>query len=348
MNEKKMNRYVVLLLTFLLSMIVGAVFMLLVGYDPIKAYSELIRGAFIGSGNIGTTLQKFVPILLTGLGFALAGSVGCFNCGIEGSLYLGAMTAAIVGHYAAALPMPIHFLACFAAAMTVGGLWAAIPGFLKVKWGVDEICVTLLATYVAKFFTSWLCNGPLSAGTGIPQTKPVAEDILLPQFLKPSQSNAGLFIALLVLVFVIWMMARSTMGMKLKMVGLNPMNAQYLGINSKKTVMAGMILSGVMGGIAGAIEVLGVYGCYLDNFSVNISNDGMLASLIVSNDIFLVPLMSFFISALKAGALSMERFAGVPRSVVDTLTAIFIIFATMETLFYFLVKNKKQKGGNKK
>ena len=95
------------------------------------------------------------------------------------------------------------------------------------------------------------------------------------------------------------------------------------------------MVSGALGGIAGAIEVLGSYGYFLDNFSLNIANDGMLASLIVWNDILLVPVMSLFVAALKAGALSMERFAGVPRSVVDTITAVFIIFATMETLFQF-------------
>ena len=119
------------------------------------------------------------------------------------------------------------------------------------------------------------------------------------------------------------------------MVGLNKKNAEYLGVNVKKVVIQGMMVSGALGGIAGAIEVLGSYGYFLDNFSLNIANDGMLASLIVWNDILLVPVMSLFVAVLKAGALSMERFAGVPRSVVDTITAVFIIFATMETLFQF-------------
>lgn len=131
------------------------------------------------------------------------------------------------------------------------------------------------------------------------------------------------------------------------MVGTNRTNAEYLGMNAKKIIVRGMMLSGALGGIAGAIEVLGVYGYFLDNFSLNIANDGMLSSLIVWNDIYLVPLMSFFVSALKAGALSMERFAGVPRSVVDTITAVFIIFATMETLFNFLLKFQGKRRRNR-
>lgn len=344
MVEKKTNRYVTLLLTLLLSMAAGAVFMLIVGYHPLEAYTQLLKGAFIGTGNLGTTLQKFVPILLTAVGFAIAAKVGCFNAGIEGELYLGAVAAAWAGHYIKGVPAPLHMFLCFAAAIIVGALWAAIPAILKVKWDVNEICVCILSVYVAKYFTSWLCNGPMSAKTGIPQTPDVAKGVLLPQILKPSQANMGLFVALVVVAAVIWMLYKSTLGYKFNTVGLNMKHAEYMGINSKKTVIQGMMLSGAMGGIAGAVEVLGVYGYFLDNFSLNIANDGMLSSMIVWNDIRLVPVMSLFIAALKSGALSMERFAGVPRSIVDTITAVFIVFATMETLFTF----HKRKSTNKK
>lgn len=342
MNERKLNRGVVLLLTLILSMIVGAVFMWINGYHPLDAYMQLLKGAFAGSVNLGTTLQKFVPILLTGLGFAVAAKVDCFNAGIEGELYLGAMAAAWAGHYVTFLPGPLHILFCFAIASLAGALWAAIPAILKMKWGVNEICVCILSTYVAKYFTSWLCNGPLSAGTGVPQTPEVSKDVMLFQFMKPSQANVGLFIAIAIVIFLIWLMSKSTIGLRFTMVGSNRFNAEYLGMDARKIIIRGMMLSGALGGIAGAIEVLGVYGYFLDNFSLNIANDGMLSSLIVWNDLYLVPLMSFFVSALKAGALSMERFAGVPRSVVDTITAVFIIFATMETLFNFLLKFRKK------
>lgn len=352
MEKEKSNRYVTLLLTLILSMVVGAIFMWLVGYHPLDAYVQLFKGAFIGKVNLGTTLQKFVPILLTGLGFAVAAKVDCFNAGIEGELYLGAMAAAWAGHYVTFLSGILHILFCFLVAMVVGALWAAIPAILKVKWNVNEICVCILSTYVAKYFCSWLCNGPLTAGSGIPQTPNITDDAVLPKILAPSQANFGLFIAIAIIFFIGWMIYKSAVGMKFQMVGLNKKNAEYLGINVKKVVIQGMMVSGALGGIAGAIEVMGAYGYFLDNFSLNIANDGMLASLIVWNDILLVPVMSLFVAALKAGALSMERFAGVPRSIVDTITAVFIIFATMETLFQVSKGRfagwKKEKQGNSK
>lgn len=342
MAEQKTNRYVTLFITLVFSMLVGAVFMWIVGYHPLDAYIQLFKGAFGGKVEFGTTVQKFVPILLTGIGFAVAGRVGCFNAGIEGELYLGAIAAAFVGHWVQGVPAPIHMLLCFLAAAVVGALWAAIPAVLKNKWNVNEICVCILSSYVAKYLTSYLCNGPMSAMTGMPQTPEVEEGVKLTQILEPSQANTGLFIAILILAVVIWMLYKSTLGYKLNMVGLNPFHAQYMGIDPKKMILQGMLISGAIGGIAGAIETLGVYGYFLDNFSLNIANDGMLASMIVWNDIRLIPVMSFFIAVLKAGSLSMERFAGVPRSIVDTITAVFIIFATMEGLFKISLKRRKK------
>lgn len=344
MVEKKTNRYATLLITLVFSMLVGAVFMFLIGYHPFDAYIQLFKGAFGGTVAFGTTLQKFAPILLTGVGFAVAGRVGCFNAGIEGNLYLGAITAAFVGHWVRGLPGPIHMLLCFAASAVVGALWAAIPALLKNKWGVNEICVCILSSYVAKYITSYLCNGPLSAMTGMPQTPEVEEGVKLVQILKPSQANTGLFLAILIVFLVFWLLYRSTIGYKLNTAGLNPAHATYMGIDAKKMLLQGMMISGAIGGIAGAIETLGVYGYFLDNFSMNIANDGMLASMIVWNDIRLIPVMSFFIAVLKSGSLSMERFAGVPRSIVDMITAVFIIFATMEGLFALNKLRRNAKG----
>lgn len=337
------SKYVNLLLTIILSMLIGAVFMLILGYNPVEAYYQLFRGAFSGKLNFGTTLQKFVPVLLTGVAFAVSARADAFNAGIEGEFYLGALAAAWVGYTFTSLPAPIHMLLCFLVAAVVGALWAAIPAYLKGQWGVNEICVTILLTYVAKYITSYFVNGPMSANTGVPQTPTIADGVRLPVIMKPSMAHAGLFIAIVIVALVLWLMSRSTIGYQYTTVGFNPSHAAYMGISPKKTLLRAMMLSGCIGGIAGCIEVLGTYGYFLDNFSLNIANDGMLASLIVKNDIKLVPLMAFFLSMLKAGALGMERYAGVPRSLVDAIAAIFIIFATMEAMFAFLHNRKEKK-----
>lgn len=340
---KPTNKYINLLLTTFVSILIGAVIMLALGHNPIEAYFELFRGAFVGKLNFGTTLQKFVPLLLTAIAFAISSQVGIFNAGVEGELYLGAIAAAWVGFTFTNVPGPILILLCIVAAVIVSAAWAYIPGSLKAYLGVNEVCVTILMNYVAKYITSYLVNGPFSAKTGVPQTPTIAEGAKLAQFMKPSQANTGLFIAIAVVIIVIWILQKSTIGYKFKSVGLNFKHAEYVGISPKKTMINAMLLSGIVGGIAGALEVLGTYGYFLDNFASSIAADGMLASLIVKNDIKMVPFMAFFLSVLKSGALGMERYTGVPKSIVDTIIAIFIIFATMETLFAFIQKRKVKK-----
>ncbi len=336
------NKYVNLLLTSVVALFIGAVIMLVLGHNPIEAYIQLFRGAFVGKLNLGTTLQKFLPLLLTAMAFAVAARAGVFNVGVEGSMYLGAISAAWVGFTFSSLPGVVIIVFAILIASIVGALWSAIPGSLRAGLEVNEVCSTILLNYVAIHITSYLVNGPLSGKTGVPQTPPIAEGAKLTQFLRPSQAHTGLFIGIVVVILLIWIMNRSTIGYRLTSIGFNAKHAEYVGINPKKGILLAFLMSGAIGGLTGGLEVLGTYGYFLGGFSAGIAFDGMLASLIVKNDIKMVPFMAFFLSVLKAGALGMERYTGVPKSIVDMIIAIFIIFATMETLFAFLQKRKKR------
>lgn len=340
---KLSGKYTNLLLTTLASLLIGAIIMLALGFNPVYAYIELFKGAFIGKLNFGTTIQKFLPLLMTSMAFAVAARVGAFNIGVEGQMYLGAMAAAWFGFTFVKLPGLVIILVAMVLAAFVGAAWGAVPATLKVKLGVNEVCTTILMNYVAILFTSYLVNGPFSAKTGVAQTPAIAESARLMKFLKPSQAHIGVAIGIVIVISLIWILTRSKIGYKFMTVGLNPFHAEYIGIDPKKAVVGGMMLSGAIGGIAGALEVHGTYGYFLDGFSVGIAFDGMLASLIVKNNLKLTPFMAFFLAALKSGALGMERYTGVPKSIVDTIIAIFIIFATMDTLFSFVKKEKQKK-----
>ncbi|EHM10364.1 LOW QUALITY PROTEIN: ABC-type uncharacterized transport system, permease component [Thermanaerovibrio velox DSM 12556] len=336
-----MNKFLNSILTALLALAVGAAAIALMGQNPVESYVELVKGALVGKFNLGGTLEKFVPLLLTALAFSVASKASVFNVGVEGELYLGAMAAAWVGVAFGPMPWPIHLLLCFAAAVLAGALWALVPGYLKAYYDVNEVCVTILANYVAIFFTSYLVNYPLSSGLGAPQTTPVPDYLLLTRIMPPSMANTGLFLSLAILVACYWVVHKSTWGYRLRAVGENRQYAEHVGINSKAVMLWAMAPAAPWGGVAGAIQVLGVFGCFVDNFSPGLAFDGMLASLIARNDIRLIPILSFFLAALKSGALGMERFTGVPKALVDTVIALFILLASMEGLFKFSFKINK-------
>lgn len=311
-----------ILITILVAMGVGALFIIAIGENPIDAYAALFRGAFDGKLRLGTTLAGFTPLLLTSIAFAVAAKAGAFNVGVEGEVFLGGITAAYIG---------IN--------------WTFLPAVLRAYYNVNEVCTTILMNTVALYITSYLVSGPMSAGTANAQSLPVT--VRLYQFMKPSSVNVGIFIAAITVIVIIFMLQKSSWGYKIRTVGLNPTHADYVGIDSKKVFVGAMMLSGMLGGMAGCIEVLGVHGYFLNNFATGLGSNGMLAALIVKNNMVSTPFMAFFLAVLKSGAMGMQQSTGVPKSLVDTITAVFIIIATMETAFQFTKKRKKKTEGKK-
>lgn len=332
-----------ILLIILVSLTLGAILILIIGQNPLDSYAALFKGAFVGKLNIGNTIANVTPLLLTSMAFAIGAKGGGFNVGVEGELFLGGITAAYIGLHWTFLPGPIQIVACFLGAIIVGALWAAIPGALKAYLNVSDVCTTILLNYVALNICSYLVSGPMSAGLANSQSKPLVNKVLLKKFMMPSNANVGVFIAVVIVLLIIWMYKKTTFGYKINTIGSNPFFGDYVGIETKRTFVRMYMLTGILGGIAGCIEVLGVHGAYIDNFGTNLGFNGMLAALIVKNNLALTPFMAIFLGVLKSGALGMQQSTGVPKSIVDTITAIFIIVATMETLFEFKKKFKNRK-----
>lgn len=345
MDKKKIDLKSVanVLLPLVISLVIGAIVIVLMGENPIDAYGALIKGAFKGKLKLGTTLASFTPLLLTSTAFIVAAKAGAFNCGVEGGVFLGGITAAYIGINWTFLPRPLLILACFLGAMLIAALWALIPAALKVYYNVSEVCSTILMNSVALYITNYLVSGPMSAGAANAQSDPVAAP--LTQIMKPSSLNTGLFIAIAATIAIVFMLQKTPLGMKIRMVGTNAANAEFAGINPKHVFMKAMMISGALGGLAGCIEVLGVHGYFLNNFASGLGTNGMLAALITKNNIITAPIIAFFIAVLKSGAMGMQQATSVPKALVDTITAVFIIFACMELVGAI---KKPRKKDNKK
>ena len=339
--NKSLNSFLKILFTFFLAILVGAIFILAIGENPIDAYLALLKGALgtkLGRGNV---IAGFTPLLLTATAFAVAAKAGAFNVGVEGEVILGGITAAYIGINWGFLSVPLLYLACFTGAIVVAMLWGLIPAILKAYFNVSEVCVTILMNTVALYIGSYLVSGPMSAGVATPQSKPVL--VTIPKIMKPSSANMGVFIAILLVLAVIWMTYKTKWGYKIRTVGTNPAHADYAGINSKKVFIGAMLLSAALGGVAGCIEVLGVHGYYLDGFARDLGTNGMLAALIVKSNMLFTPFVAFFLAVLKAGAMAMQQATSVPKSIVDTISAVFIIIATMDFVISLQRRRKLEK-----
>ena len=196
MRKWKLNKITGPLFSIVLVLLIGVVIMLVVGYDPIYAYGQLIRGGFGTKLNFGTTLEKITPVLLSGLAFVIGMKGDFFNMGVEGQMTLAAITTAWLGvELFGKMPAALVVIICFAASTGVAMLYALIPALLKAFLNANEICTTILLNYVATLFSTYLCLYPLYGGAGVQQTAKLDSSLLLKYILPPSRANVGIFIA---------------------------------------------------------------------------------------------------------------------------------------------------------
>lgn len=318
----------------------ASLFLAVTGYDVFGVFKGLIRGITM---DIGGTLRWTIPLIFTGLAICVAFRAQVFNLGVDGQIYLGAITATFIGLHYKDLPFYIGIPMAIIAAGTVGAFFAWIPGLIKVLWGANEVVSTLLLNFIALLFTDYLILGPMrgsGAMANASSSNKLPESYWLPKIeaLTPSTANYGLFIGIglaLLLAFIIY---RSTLGFEVKIVGANPLLARYSGMNSKKVILSVMLISGFIGGLAGAVEIMGVHHRFPSGFNSGLGFDGIVVSLLANNNPIGVLFSAFFLGAIRNGALNMARSTDIPSSVIDIVQAIIILTVSAQFTFPYLKK----------
>jgi ABC-type uncharacterized transport system permease subunit len=311
----------------LAGLVVLAVGLELSGYDSGAALGALWSGAF-GSWYAVTsaTLVRAVPLILIGLGLALAFRGGAFNIGGEGQFYAGAIAATWIGLSVGGLPRPLALAAVLSGAVLAGALWVAIPVLLRVRYGVLEVISTLLLNFVAEALTSLLVQGPLQESQHIyPQSDPIPETARL-ALLPGTRLHAGLLLALAGALLLHWIFARTLWGFRLRAVGLGPRAAEIAGrIDSRWMAALALALSGAVAGLAGGVEVAGVSYALFQNLSPGYGFTAIAVALLGRLHPFGVILAGLLFGALEAGAGAMQREADVPAVAVYVVEAAVIL-----------------------
>ncbi|MBI4758123.1 MAG: ABC transporter permease, partial [Chloroflexi bacterium] len=240
---------------------IGAVVIWASGASVPKAYQGLFEGALGSPRGIAETLVIATPYTLAGLAVALGFRCGLFNIGAEGQFYLGALFAVWVGYSVKGLPIFVHLPLAILVGALGGALWGAIPGFLKARLGTHEVINTIMMNYIAVLMVDWLVNrkGPMWDSTStVPRTPYILSTATLPQLVPPYRLHAGLLIAIAAVFVVYWLLWKTTLGFEIRAVGANPSAAKYAGMSVTRNFVLAMTFSGVLAGLAGAGEVLGL------------------------------------------------------------------------------------------
>jgi general nucleoside transport system permease protein len=302
-------------------------------------YSGLFVGAFGTRAAIIGTLVRATPYIFAGLAVALAFRCGLFNIGAEGQLLLGALGAAAVGFGLQGLPAVIHLPLTLLGGMVGGFLWGAIPGFLRARTGAHEVITTIMLNYIAAQIGGFLLNGPWkdpSPTNVIAQTPRIAEQARLP-LLMPGL-HAGVLLALVVAVAVWYFLWKTTWGFEIRTVGANPSAAAYAGIAVSRNVILALALSGMLAGLAGAVQVAGVNYRSTLGFNTGYGFDSIAISLLGKNTVLGVVLSALLFGALRNGAALMQFRTQISADIISVIQALILIFIAADQIIRWLYR----------
>lgn len=275
---------------------------------------------------LSSTLLRAVPLIIVGSGIALAFRAGALNIGGEGQFYAGAIAATAIGVHLQGWPATVAVVVVLGLAAVAGAAWAAVPAWLRVRYGVMEAISTLLLNFVAVALVSWMVTGPLQeARHAYPQSDPVALSVRLP-LLFGSRLHIGIIIAVVLAVGLAVVFARTRSGFALKAAGIGPKAAALIGrVNVDRVTALALLGSGGFAGLAGGVEVAGVSYALFQNLSPGYGFTAIAVALLARLDPLGVVIAGVLFGALESGAAAMQRDAGVPSVAVYVVEAVVIV-----------------------
>lgn len=297
------------------------------GFDAAAALAALWRGAF-GSWYAFTsaTLVRAVPLIVIGLGVAVAFRANALNIGAEGQFYAGAIAATWAGLHLAASPAGVAIPIVWVAAAAAGALWVVLPVWLRLRFGVLEVISTLVLNFVAESLVSWMVQGPLQEAKRVyPQSDPIADAARLP-LLPGTRLHLG-FLVGVTLALVVWYVFRRTVwGFELLATGTGPRAARVSGrIDVGRVTAFALLWSGAIAGLAGGIEVGGVSYALFQNLSPGYGFTAIAVALLARLRPLAIVGTGILFGALEAGAGAMQRDAGIPAVAVYVVEGVIIL-----------------------
>lgn len=346
-------------LAVILGLLFGFILLTILGYDAVEGFKYLFLGATKGitKGNFkifGNTLAEMTPLLLTGASVAFAFRTGLFNIGAPGQLLMGGFGAVFLG-VTLDLPPIIFPIVTIIAAATFGAFWGFIPGFLKAKFGINEVVICIMLNYTALWLVTLLCKTFIPDPTYVTESAKIHENASLrmpwlTNITDGSYISMGFFIGILVLILMYIILEKTTFGYELKAVGFNKDASNYAGIKVNRNVIYSMAISGAMSGLAGAAYYTGFTNHIKYGTILSYGFDGIAVSLLGLNSPFGVFLSSLLFGGLKNGAAFMEGNTSIPNEIISIVISVIIYFSAISLVLKNIVKKfleEKPEGGDK-
>jgi ABC-type uncharacterized transport system permease subunit len=326
------------LLAMVAALLIGAIMLVLLKTNPLEAYATMVTGVFGSVSGFTQSFVKATPLLLVGLGICIAFRASVINIGGEGQIILGAVMgtwfALTFRTWPGWLLLPLTLVVGFIA----GAVWGFVPGILKARLAVNEILSTVMMNAIAQQLMNLLVRGPLidpagvTAGTYLAQSERLPEQTWLPRLVPQTLLHAGAIVAVVLAIVVYIFLWRTTIGYRIRAVGLNPDASRYAGIPVPFYQALSLTLAGGFAGLAGIIEVLGVQHRLLEGITGGYGFTGIVAALFGGlHPLGLIP-ASWLFGSLLVGADMMQRAVQVPSALISAILGLVVLFVVGSSL----------------
>ncbi len=319
------------ILAILIALVVGAVMLLLLKANPLTAYGTMVKGVFGSLYGFTQSLVKATPLLLVGLGICIAFRASVLNIGGEGQIIAGALMATWFSLQFRTWPGWLLIPATMIMGFLAGAFWGFIPGILKARLNVNEILSTVMMNAIGLQLMNLLLRGPLidsagvAAGTFLHQSERLPEHVWLGRLVPQTLLHTGAIIALVLAVVVYIFLWRTTIGYRIRAVGLSPEASKYAGIPVPFYQALSLTLAGGFAGLAGVVEVIGVQHRLLEGVTSGYGFTGIVAALFGGlHPLGLIP-ASWLFGSLLVGGDMMQRAVQVPSALIDTLLGLIVL-----------------------
>lgn len=313
-----------------LAVLFTTLILLATGSPPVAAYTNILRGAFGSVAKFADVLIVWVPLLLSTAGLLITFTSGLWNIGIEGQIMLGAIftTWTLRTLQDTGLPPLAVIIFSILAGMLGGAIWAALAGVFKIFGGVNEIFGGLGLNFVATALTLWLIFGPWKRPgvASMSGTEPFPENLWLPTFLGYRLSPWALVLAILAIILVYFLIQGTHFGLRLKAVGKNMKAAYLMGIPTWQYMMLAFILCGALAGVAGAVQVTGVYHRLIPSISSGYGYLGLMVAMLVNYQALWAAPVALFFAALNIGSIQLPIVLKMDSSLSGVLQGTLVLF----------------------
>lgn len=320
------------IIAVILALLTSAIFIFVLGRNPLDVYTSMLSGAFGSKYKILETLKLTVPLVITSLGIAVAFRMKFWNIGAEGQIMMGALFASFFALKFPDMSKPLLLLLMAAAGIVGGGLWAAVPAFFKANFNTNETLFTLMMNYIALKWITYLQYGPWKdpKAIGFPKIPNFSDNAVLPKIFG---LHIGWIVALILIVVMHIFIKHTKKGYEISVIGESENTARYAGMNVKKIIITALFISGGLCGLTGMIQASAVSGTLSVEVTGGVGNTAIITSWLSQLSAPVILLVSFLFAILVQGGSYIQTAFQIPQSAAQMLQGMILFFVLGSEFF---------------